>query len=194
MRLVLFTFLIFVSFSEAKIYNDGQTWDFAEKNLIEEIQEHIKNNEKMINKKLETFADETKEKMKNISNKYVLPQCSKNDVWYNDMRYQNTFDTPNIPKGAWIFPLKTLKYHNELIIFNANEKKEIDFIKSGDYKAIDKRYIISEGKLKDAIDALGIANIFFLQDDFQNRVQLKCTPSIINQVGDQFQIREIGIK
>lgn len=195
MKLFIAIFILILVNMEAKIYNDGQTWAFAEKNLLEEIQTHIKQNEDEINKKLKAGMGEIKKKMENLGNDYKLPRCEKDDIWYNDMRYQNPYQTDYIPKGVWIYPLKTLHYKNEIIIFNADEKKEIDYIKSiDDYKEIDKRYMLTEGKLKQAQEDLGVANIYFLKDDFQKRVKLKCTPSFIRQIGDKFEIREYRIR
>ncbi|MBP7749012.1 MAG: hypothetical protein KA070_02575, partial [Aliarcobacter sp.] len=67
MKIIIFFLLPVFLFSSTlmKKYETGETFKFAEKDMLEEIKEHIENNRTEIEAKLDEYKKTAKEKVKN---------------------------------------------------------------------------------------------------------------------------------
>jgi conjugal transfer pilus assembly protein TraW len=167
--------------------HQGQSYKVVEKNLIEMIKEHIVNNKEEIEKKINNFQGETKTKMENLKNQFILPFVMKNEVVRDNLSYtisQNDVKPNNVPVGAVIYPLKYTKLPYKIYLINGGEEKEIEWLKKQDYKNLQARVWVVNGKLKELQDKLEVP-IFFYSEKVHSRFKVKGTPSMINQDGEE---------
>jgi conjugal transfer pilus assembly protein TraW len=166
---------------------EGQSYKVVEKDLLVMIKEHIANNKEMIEKKLSNFQSETKGKMDNLNNSFNLPFVTKNEIIRDDLSYQvtkNDIAPKNIPIGTILYPLKYTHLGYKIYLINGGEKQEIEWLKTQDYKNIQARVWVVNGKLKELKEMLGVP-IFFYSEVIDKRFKVKGTPSIINQDGEE---------
>ncbi len=165
----------------------GQSYKVAEKDLLEMIKEHIENNKEKIEKKLNNFQEETKMKLENLKNQFTLPFITKDEVVTDDLSYvvtENDVKPNNIKLGTILYPLKYTKLPYKIYLINGGEKKEIEWLKKQDYKNLQARVWIVNGKLKELQDELEVP-IFFYSEKVHSRFKVKGTPSMIYQDGDK---------
>lgn len=173
--------------SEFHEIHQGQSYKVAEKDLLEMIKEHIENNKEKIEEKLNNFKTETKTKMENLKNQFVLPFVIKDEVVRDNLSYTITQKDPrpnNIPLGTIIYPLKYTQLPYKIYLINGGEEKEIEWLKKQDYKNLQARVWVVNGKLKELQDKLEVP-IFFYSEKVHSRFKVKGTPSMINQDGEE---------
>lgn len=173
--------------SEFHEIHQGQSYKVVEKDLLEMIKEHIENNKEKIEEKINNFQGETKAKMENLKNQFVLPFATKDEVVRDNLSYtisQNDVRPNNVPVGAVIYPLKYTKLPYKIYLINGGEEKEIEWLKKQDYKNLQARVWVVNGKLKELQDKLEVP-IFFYSEKVHSRFKVKGTPSMINQDGEE---------
>jgi len=170
----------------------GQTFPMVEKNAILEIQKILIDDAPKIKKKLDAMKKQAQWKIKNYRpKKYVdLPICEQEYVWYTELEYENEFDNiPNVPIGTKLYPLRHISIPFDVVVLNAKEKKETDWLLTQDYKNILTQIWITNGSFLDYQKNLN-KKIYYYNGTLQDRIKLNCTPSKIKQVGNTWKITE----
>ena len=165
----------------------GESYKVVEKDLLEMIKEHIENNKEKIEEKINNFQTETKAKMENLKNQFNLPFVTKEEVIKDNLSYvitQNDVKPNNVPLGTVIYPLKYTQLPYKIYLINGGEEKEIEWLKKQDYKNLQARVWVVNGKLKELQDKLEVP-IFFYSEKVHSRFKVKGTPSMINQDGEE---------
>lgn len=201
MKIIIFFLLPIFLFSSTLIkkYETGETFQFAEKDMLEEIKNHIENNRTQIENKLEEYKKVAKEKVKNYkpTDLKKLTPAIKNNTFYPDMTYtnpDNIYDNKgNIiyPKGFQFNPLdyQTLPY--KMIVIDGTSKAQLDWLVENNY--IDNmKYMIllSDGNYQEVGEKLK-QPVFYAMPKITEKFNLEHTPSIITQIGNKMEVKEI---
>ncbi|MPL66198.1 hypothetical protein SDC9_11867 [bioreactor metagenome] len=201
MKIIIFFLVPIFLFSSTlvKKYETGETFQFAEKDMLEEIKSHIENNRTQIENKLEEYKKVAKEKVNNYkpADLKKLTPAIKNNTFYPDMTYtnpNNVYDNNgNIiyPKGFQFNPLdyQTLPY--KMIVIDGNSKAQLDWLVENNY--IDNmKYMIllSDGNYQEVGEKLK-QPVFYAMPKITEKFNLEHTPSIITQIGNKMEVKEI---
>ena len=117
----------------------------------------------------------------------ATPFVIKDEVVRDNLSYTITQNDPrpnNIPLGTIIYPLKYTQLPYKIYLINGGEEKEIEWLKKQDYKNLQARVWVVNGKLKELQDKLEVP-IFFYSEKVHSRFKSKGTPSMINQDGEE---------
>lgn len=187
--------------SETFTFQEGKTYDFAEKNAIADIQEHIKKNEKNIEAKIAKTKIEQKSKAREWKpEQRKLTAATKNKVFYPDMTYTVPEDIKDAKgrvmyaKGFKFNPGDYVHMQQELVIIDANNKTQLEWAKNNNYLDSAK-YMV----LLSAGNAFEIAEEFkkpayYLTKEVADKFQIQKTPSIIKQIENKIKVSEICLK
>ena len=105
-------------------------------------------------------------------------------------------------KGQRVNPLKTLPFHQKLIVFNGTRPAEVDRVIQEIRNASTPQVTLMATEIKRISGWDGLKNlemkvgirVFLLTPDLRKRFKLAATPSLIEAVDHQFRIREIGMR
>lgn len=201
MKAIIFLLLPILFFGSdlIKKYNTGQTFEFAENDMLLDIQNNIANNKTDISKKLSDYKKIAKDKV----NKYKpsdlkeLTPALKNNIFYPDMRYtnpDNIYDNNGnviYPKGFTFNPLDYQTLHQQIIVINGEARDEIDWLIKNNYTdSIKYMILLSNGNYK-SIGELLNQPVFYAIPAITDKFKLKHTPSIITQKGNKIEVKEI---
>ena len=144
MNILLLLILPILLFSSTlvKTYQTGETFDFAENDMIEEIKQQIENNKPQIEAKIEEYKRTAKEKANNYkpTDLKELTPSIKNNTFYPDMTYTNPNDIYDnkgdiiYPKGFKFNPLDYQTIPYQMIVINGNSENEIEWLIKNNYK------------------------------------------------------------
>jgi len=185
-----------------KTFHTGDTYKFAENNMLEDIQSQIKNNTPQIKKKLEEIKKGSKKQIKNFKPKDIiaLKNATKNDIFYPNMRYinpKNIYDNDGkviYPKGFTFNPLDFQTIHYQIIVIDGSDKKELDWLIKNNYTDnIKYKILLTDGNYR-KVSKLLKQPVFYCLANITKKFKLKYTPSIITQIGNKMQVKEICLK
>lgn len=198
--IILFLLPIFLfSSTLIKKYETGETFEFKEKDMIEEIKNNIENNRTQIEAKLEEYKKTTKEKVNNYkpADLKMLTPAIKNNTFYPDMTYtnpDNIYDNKgNIiyPKGFKFNPLDYQTIPYQMIVINGNLEDEIEWLIKNNYKDnIKYMILLSDGNYKEVGEKLN-QPVFYAMPKITEKFNIEHTPSIITQIGNKMEVKEI---
>ena len=191
--------ILLFSSTLVKTYQTGETFDFAENDMIEEIKKQIENNKPQIEEKIEEYKKTAKEKANNykpVDLKELTPSI-KNNTFYPDMTYTNPNDIydnkGNIiyPKGFKFNPLDYQTIHYQMIVINGNSKEEIEWLIKNNYlDNIKYMILLSDGNYKEVGEKLN-QPVFYAMPKITEKFNIQHTPSIITQIGNKMEVKEI---
>ena len=180
----------------------GQTWNFAEKNALDEIQEHLQKNKAEIEKK----AKEAKAKIEQSAKDYKapnlvkLPRSAKNDIFYPDMKYSLEFDIKDrlgnvvYPKGYTYNITDYVKLPYTMIVIDATDKVQLDWFKKSEYsKAINCQLLTIDGNVTYMHDHIKNRPFFYFNKQMIDRFAVKAVPSVISQEGKKVIVKQIAM-
>ncbi len=198
--IILFLLPIFLfSSTLIKKYETGETYEFKEKDMIEEIKNNIENNRTQIEAKLEEYKKTTKEKVNNYkpADLKMLTPAIRNNTFYPDMTYtnpDNIYDNKgNIiyPKGFKFNPLDYQTIPYQMIVINGNLEDEIEWLIKNNYKDnIKYMILLSDGNYKEVGEKLN-QPVFYAMPKITEKFNIEHTPSIITQIGNKMEVKEI---
>jgi len=202
-NIYILMFLHIVLFASAtKTYTTGDTFKFAEKNMINEITQSIQDNRPQIEKKLKEMKENSKDKIKNFKPKDMITMtpATKNKIFYPDMKYtnpKNIYDNEGkliYPKGFTFNPLDYQKMTTEMIIIDGKNKDEIKWLQDNGYTN-NMRYqiLLSDGNYQEVSKILA-QHVFYCIPQISEKFKLKYTPSIVTQIGNTMRVKEICLK
>ena len=181
------------------ILNLGKTYEFKERDILELIQEHLIKNRPELEQKLLGQRDKLKENIKNWRPKDMvkLTPAPKNNTFSPDMTWTLTKDIKDhegniiYPQGFSFNPAKYARLSYGIVVINANDKEELEWLEKGGYlNTIAYRIFLSEGSYYEMIKKYQ-QDFYYLLPEIAKRFQLKHTPSIIKQEGEKIIIQEI---
>lgn len=201
MKIIILLILPILLFSSTlvKTYQIGETFDFAENDMIEEIKKQIENNKSQIEAKIEEYKKTTKEKANNYkpTDLKELTPSIKNNTFYPDMTYTNPTDIydnkGNIiyPKGFKFNPLDYQIIHYQMIVINGNSKEEIEWLIKNNYlDNIKYMILLSDGNYKKVGEKLN-QPVFYAMPKITEKFNIQHTPSIITQIRNKMEVKEI---
>lgn len=179
--------------------NLGQSYDFAERDIIELIHEHIAKNKDEINARADKEREKAKEKIKNFQPKGLVPlqPATQDRVFYPDLQYTLQADIVDnngnvlYKKGYTFNPADYVKLHYAMIVIDGKSKREIEWLKKSDYlNSIAYRILLSDGSYYEMMKELG-QEVFYLMPEIRKKFQVQKTPSIIKQVGNKIEVKEL---
>lgn len=201
MKVILFFLLPIFLFSSTLIkkYETGETFEFRENDMIEEIKNNIENNRTQIEAKLEEYKKTAKEKVKNYkpTDLKKLTPAIKNNTFYPDMTYTNPNDIYDnkgdiiYPKGFQFNPLDYQTIPYQMIVIDGSSNEELNWLIKNNY--IDNmKYMIllSDGNYKEVGEKIK-QPVFYALPKITEKFNLEHTPSIITQIGNKIEIKEI---
>jgi len=203
MRTILFLLIHSLLFSATlvKTYETGISFKFAEKNMIEEIRNYIKNNKAKIEAKIKEYEKSAKGKVKSYKpdNLKELTPAIKNKTFYPDMTYtnpNNIYDNEGkviYPKGFKFNPLDFQVLPYQMIVINGTSNKEIQWLINNNYtNNIKYMILLSNGDYQEIKKKLK-QDVFYTVSKIINKFNLEHTPSIITQIGNKIEVKEICI-
>lgn len=197
--LVIFFALILLVANDKIELNLGQTYEFAERDMIELIYEHIDKNKDEINARLDRERDKSKEKIKNFKPKGLKPlePAMQDNTFYPPLEYTLKNDIVGADgrviykKGYTFNPADYVKIHYAMIVIDGTNESEIEWLKKSDYlNSIAYRILLSDGNYYEMMKELK-QEIFYLMPEIRTKFQIQKTPSIIKQVGNKIEVKEI---
>ena len=198
--IILFLLPIFLfSSTLIKKYETGETFEFKEKDMIEEIKNNIENNRTQIEAKLEEYKKSAKEKVDKYkpADLKILTPASKNNTFYPDMTYtnpDNIYDSKGdiiYPKGFKFNPLDYQTIPYQMIVINGNSENEIEWLIKNNYKDnIKYMILLSDGNYKEVGEKLN-QPVFYAMPKITEKFNIEHTPSIITQIGNKMEVKEI---
>lgn len=176
----------------------GDTHEFAEKDMLEAIYQHIEDNKPQIMDRLNKAKEKIKEKVKNYKPKGLIPlkPALKDRVFYPDMNYTLDRDITDIngrtiyKKGFTFNPLEYVKINYGIVVINGKNRKEVEWFKNSKYaNTIAYRLLITDGSYYDLIKELN-QQVFYCLPEITKRFKLEHTPSIIIQKDNKIEVTE----
>ena len=199
--MIILTSFLFGS-DAVKTFYTGDTFDFAENDMLEDIQSEIKDNTPQIKKKLDEIKKGSKKLIKDFKPKdlITLNSATKNNIFYPDMIYtnpENIYDNDGkviYPKGFKFNPLDFQRMPYQIIVIDGTSADEIIWLKDNNYtNNIKYKILISDGNYKKVQKALN-QPVFYCLPKITNKFKLKYTPSIITQIGNKMEVQEVCLK
>jgi len=177
----------------------GNTHEFAEKDMLQAIQEHIEENKDQIMQRAEEEKNKAKENVKNYQPKglVALKPAMKDRVFYPNMSYVLDKDIVDAngkiiyQKGFTFKPLEYTKLSYGIVVINGKNPKELEWFKNSKYaNTIAYRLLITDGSYYDLIKELN-QQVFYCLPQITQRFKLQHTPSIVIQKGNKMEVSEI---
>jgi conjugal transfer pilus assembly protein TraW len=187
--------------SETFTFKEGKTCDFAEKNAIADIQEHIKKNEKNIEAKIAKTKIEQKSKARDWKpEQRKVTAATKNKVFYPDMTYTVPEDIKDATgrimyaKGFKFNPADYVHMQQEIVIIDANNKIELEWAKKNSYLDSAKYMVLlTDGNAFEITEEFK-KPAYYLTKEVADKFQIQKTPSIVKQIENKIKVSEICLK
>ena len=199
--LILYFLLQVMLFAETFILSEGKTYDFAEKNALEDIQEHIQKNKDNIEKKIEQLNIEQKQKFREWKpEQKKLTAAKKDKTFYPDITYivpQDIKDSKGrvmYAKGFKFNPADYVYMQQEIVIIDADNKIEFDWAKKNSYLDNAKYMLLLSSGNAFKISEEFKKPAYYLTKDIADKFKIEKTPSIIKQVVNKIEVREVCLK
>ncbi|MFA6137432.1 MAG: chromosome segregation protein ParM [Sulfurimonas sp.] len=188
-------------FAEFFIFTEGKTYEFAEKNAIEDIQQHIEKNKNKISLKIESTKVEQQNKFKNWKpEQKQLEVATRFKVFYPDMTYIVPEDIKGsdgrimYAKGFIFNPGDYIHMQQEIIIINADNKIEFEWAKNNKYLDSAKYMVLLAGGNAFAITEEFKKPAYYLTKEIADKFKIEKTPSIVKQIKNKIEVSEICLK
>ncbi len=185
-----------------EILHVGKTYPFAEKDLLVLLHKYIKSHKKEIAKKLQKIKKEAKKKIINFKPQGINPltPAPKNRVFYPDLTYTLPYDIKDTqgrviyPKGFKFNPANYVRLPYTIVVINGNRKEELKWAeKNGYFNNIHYRIFLTDGNWYEIMKKYK-TQVYYCMPQIEKRFKLKHTPSIITQIGNKIEVREICLK
>lgn len=177
----------------------GQSYDFAERDILELINEHIRKNKDSFGKKAQEMSEKGKENAKNYKPKDLKPlePATEDRVFYPNLTYTLNEDIKGADgkiiyqKGYTFNPADYARISYAMVVIDGTNRAEVEWFKASGYaNSIAYRLLLSNGSYYDLNQELK-QNVFYLVPQIRERFNIQKTPSIIKQVGNAIEVREI---
>ena len=198
--------MLLFSISNAKIVevlHTGKTYPFAEDDFLMVIQKRLKDNRDEIRKKSIELSKKARKQIINYIPKGIDPltPADTNSTRIVDLTYTLPFDIKNAngkilyPKGFTFNPANYVRLSYQIIVLNADRQDEVEWFFKSKYSKnpIAYRVFLTDGSWYE-FQKRYKHQVYYCLPQIEKRFKLKHTISIIRQVGNKFEIKEIAIK
>ncbi len=185
------------------VHTEGKTWQFAEKNAVQELQEIAERDKDIAYARMETAKKEAVEKVKNYKapNASKLTRATADRVFYPDMTYELDRDIADAqgkllyPKG---FKFNVMDYTGlngiKIVAFDPTDKEQVDWYTKGGYnKSVADMVLITDGAAYQITEKFD-RPIYYLTKPITDRFNLQHTPCVIEQEGKRIKVTEFDPK
>jgi conjugal transfer pilus assembly protein TraW len=186
-----------------EVLHIGKTYPFAEKDLLAAIHNKLKNNKQELIKKAYKISKKAKQQIINFKPKGIDPltPADKNVTRTVDLTYTLPFDIKDAngkiiyPKGFKFNPAKYVKLSYQIVVLNANRPQEVKWFFKSKYSKnpIEYRVFLTDGNWYHFIKKYK-NQVYYCLPQIEKRFKLKHTVSIVKQIGDKIEVKEIAIK
>lgn len=202
MKLLPITTLIFSSLLYAGSIKEltlGEVKEFAERDMLELIQEHMVKNKDEIEARANQFREQSKENVKNYKPKGLTPltPATEDRAFYPDLTYTLNEDIKDASgrvlykKGFSFNPADYVKLSYALVVIDGTNRKEVEWFKqSGFANALTHRLLLSNGSFYELNKELK-QEVFYLMPKIKEKFNITKTPSLITQVDNKIKVEEI---
>ena len=200
---ILLLLPLFLNAKVVDVFYVGKTYPFAEEDFLTAIQKKIKEKKDELYKKVAKLSKKAKEKVKNFKPEGIDPltPAEKNETRLVDLTYTLPFDIKDAqgkiiyPKGFTFNPAKYVRLHYTIIVLNANRKEEVEWFFKSKYSKnpLMYRVFLTDGNWYE-FQKRYKSQVFYCLREIQERFKLRHTVSIIRQVGDKMEVKEIKIR
>lgn len=191
----MLSILLVAALSITPLGTFGNTYKIVEKDAIVEIEEKLKKID------YEKIRKELESKLKNYrpSDLKSLPPAEKTYSYYVDMTYTLDVDIPKVdnkgkiigtlyPKGFTFNPVEYLVADPPpLIIFNGNNKKEVEWVKQKYKDSLHVMFVITEGDWIE-ISKVFKRQVYYLKEMMVDKLKLKNTVSVVYRDGKHMRV------
>lgn len=202
-QLIILLVLQVFLFSSAiqKVYYTGDIFEFAENDMLKDITNVIQSKKPELEQKIKDIKEANKEKINNYKPKdmITLESAFKDNIFYPDMTYTNPDDIYDnngkilYPKGFKFNPLDYQTLHYQMIVINGNNQEEITWLIRNNYTDnIKYKILLSDGNYQEVSKLLN-QPVFYAIPKITDKFNLKYTPSVITQIGNKIEVKEICI-
>lgn len=200
MKKILLSTIAFFSLQAATIIQIGSVYDFAEEDLLILINKKVQEKKALLEKNQDKITEEFKEAIKNYRPKNLakLPPAKKTQTRLVDITY--TLDKDIIAnnklyykKGYKINPLKYQQLLSKYVIFNADNPKELEYVKRHFKDNLEYEFILCDGDYNKANKELDTW-VYYLPQLMKDRFQLRNSISIVSQENELLKIEEISVE
>lgn len=184
-------------YAEQIVINDGRTYSFAEKDMVEEIHEIIEKDKDKINAKLKLEKDKA---LRWKPQQEKLTIAVKNRVFYPDITYVVPDDIKDVngrimyPKGYKFNPADYVRMRQTIVIIDSTNKLQVAWAKKNKYLD-DMKYMVllNEGNAYE-MQKKYKKPFYYVDKKFSDKFKIEKTPSLVQQVGNKIQVSEICLK
>lgn len=200
-KIILTISLVTVCFAGPKIIEVGNTYGFAEKDMLVELQQRVEEKKPLANTLMREFQKKSKKRVVGWKPEGMLKltPAKQDKVFYPDLTYILEEDMVDAD-GRIIYP-KGYKYSvgdymnipYQIIVFDPTVKAQSEWVKRNGFdKNVASLLLITDGK---AIDLMKEYRrpVYFCVRKLQDRFALKHTPSVVVQVGNKLQVTEVNL-
>ena len=201
--LYLSLFFVFVTSTHCQVFveEEGKTYEFAEMDRLEAIDQRVIEKKPYIEKKIDEFKAGAREKMEAYQppEQIHLPRATANREFRPSTMYtleQNIYDAEGkvlYPKGFQYRVSKFVRLPYEIVVFDATDPAQKEWvIKNNYHKQLGQMLTITDGRVFELQREFN-KPVYFMINKLQERFELKKVPCIIKQVGDDIIVNEICI-
>jgi len=205
LKAVLF-FILLSAFLNAKvveILHIGKTYPFAEEDFLVLLHKYMQTHKKEIEKRAVELSKRAKKEIIDFIPKGINPltPADKNSTRIITLKYTLPFDIRDAsgriiyPKGFTFNPADYVRLSYQIVVLNAANKKEVEWFFKSKYSKnpIMYRVFLTGGNWY-YFQKKYHHQVYYCLPQIEKRFKLRHTISIIKQIGDKFQIKEIAVK
>lgn len=177
----------------------GEVKPFAERDMIELIQEHMVKNKDEIEARANKLREQAKENVIQYKPKGLTPltPALEDRVFYPDLTYTLNEDIKDIngkvlyKKGFSFNPANYVKISYALVVIDGTNRKEVEWFKqSGFANKLTHKLLLSNGSFYELNKELK-QEVFYLMPQIKDKFKIEKTPSIITQESNKIKVSEI---
>ena len=174
----------------------GATYPIVEPDALEEIKEKADSVDWE-----KVFNDRLREKFLNFrpADIATLPKAEQDREFTVDPTYTLDYDVPTAkgvvyPAGFSYNPLDYVSLPNVLVVLNAADTEQVEWLLNSEYaKDLRTIVLITGGSIQEMATQLK-KPVYYLTDQLAKRLGLRAVPSVVEQDGRFFKVREIDVE
>jgi len=175
----------------------GQVYPIAEPDMLVEIQAKAESIDwaKVLDR------GKQRERLKNFQPETLvkLPPATNDRAFLVDMTYTLDVDLPDgkggilYPKGYSFNPLDYAPLRGKLVIIDGSDPRQVKWFAGSPYfKDISVKLLLSGGSYSQLMEKFR-RPVFYYMQPMAVRLQLEAVPAIVEQVGKQLKVTEVGL-
>lgn len=176
----------------------GATYDIAERDALQEIEERTKEidwskvfDKKVISDRIRNYRPKGME---------ALPAAARDRLFSVDMTYTLDFDVPDgkggiiYPRGYRFNPLDYVFLPNILVVIDGGDERQVEWFRNSPYaKDIRSMLLLTAGSYRELSTKLK-RPVFYADAKLTSKFSLKAVPSVIVQKGNVMEVQEYALR